>query len=208
MPRTKPTRKTDVIGNLDLNPEDAVPYFRESLQQEKFFVKPPNWDSPGDSIEMLFLSNQREYEQMTILKKELFETAKNQAEINCTRIQKMYKTQDRLRKRFIEVNSFIKDCADKRRSAEKAIQHESELHEELTGGIDECNSSIKELDAFRNDLKRTVKEFEPYERVLDDVVKVSDIFESPKDCMDRCDALSNARPSGNQQTGNAEDTRN
>ncbi|XP_030377385.1 uncharacterized protein LOC115626226 [Scaptodrosophila lebanonensis] len=189
MPRKKPTRSSDVIGNMDLKPEEAVADYFLSRQQDRFFVKPPNWDSPGDSIEMLFISNQREYEQMCVLKSEVFKNAKRQAEINCTRIQKMYKTQDRLRKRFIEVNSFIKDCADKRRSAEKAIQHESELHEELTGGIDECNSSIKELDAFRNDLKRTVKEFEPYERVLDDVVKVSDIFESPKDCMDRCDAL-------------------
>lgn len=39
-------------------------------------------------------------------------------------------------------------------------------------------------------LKATVKEFEPYEKVLQEVVDKSDIFVSVKDCMDRCDALS------------------
>lgn len=43
---------------------------------------------------------------------------------------------------------------------------------------------------FRGVLKDTVKEFEPYERVLQEVVDKTDIFISVKDCMDRCDALS------------------
>lgn len=38
MPRHKPTFKTDVIGSLDLNPEEAVGEYLVSRQQERFFV--------------------------------------------------------------------------------------------------------------------------------------------------------------------------
>lgn len=38
MPRIKPTTTVDVLGNLDLRPEQAVGDFIESKQQEKFFM--------------------------------------------------------------------------------------------------------------------------------------------------------------------------
>lgn len=38
MPRIKPTTKLDVLGNLDLRPEEAVGDYIESKQQEKFFM--------------------------------------------------------------------------------------------------------------------------------------------------------------------------
>lgn len=38
MPRVKPTKKLDVLGNLDLRPEDAVGDYISSKQQNKFFV--------------------------------------------------------------------------------------------------------------------------------------------------------------------------
>ncbi|EDW75420.1 uncharacterized protein Dwil_GK23826 [Drosophila willistoni] len=189
MPRRKPTTKTDVIGSLDLNPEDAVGEYRLSLQQEQFFVKPPNWDSAGDSIEMLYIANVRENESMCELQRQLLRDAKRQTALNYQRIRKMYKIQERLRKRFIEVNGFIKDCADKKRSADKAIHDETAHHKELIKDINEFKNSVSVLNTFRQALKGTVREFEPYERVLNDVVKISDIFVSPKDCMDRCDAL-------------------
>ncbi|KAM8714934.1 hypothetical protein ACLKA7_002046 [Drosophila subpalustris] len=189
MPRRKPTFKTDVIGNLDLKAEEAVGEYLLSRQQERFFVKPPNWDSAGDSVEMLYIENARENEAMLVLQRQLLEDAQRQSELNHQRIAQMYRMQERLRKRFIEVNGFIKDCADKKRNAEKIIREEESLHEELTKEIDEYKSSISELNTFRDDLKETVRQFQPYEKVLDDVVKISDIFVSPKDCIDRCDAL-------------------
>ncbi|KAH8415016.1 hypothetical protein KR215_011061 [Drosophila sulfurigaster] len=189
MPRRKPTFKTDVIGTLDLNPEEAVGEYLLSRQQERFFVKPPNWDSAGDSVEMLYIENARENEAMQVLQRQLLEEAQRQTELNHQRIASMYRMQERLRKRFIEVNGFIKDCADKKRAAEKIIREQEGLHEELSRGIDDYKTSISELQSFRRDLKETVHQFQPYERVLDDVVKISDIFVSPKDCMDRCDAL-------------------
>ncbi|KAH8403337.1 hypothetical protein KR222_010939 [Zaprionus bogoriensis] len=189
MPRRKPTFKTDVIGNMDLNPEEAVGEYLISRQQERFFVKPPNWDSAGDSVEMLYIANSRERDAMQVLQRQLLEDAQRQAELNQQRIAQMYRMQERLRKRFIEVNGFIKDCADKKRAAEKIIREEEGLHDELSKNIDEFKRSLSELDTFRQALKQTVREFEPYERVLDDVVEISDIYVSPKDCMDRCDAL-------------------
>ncbi|XP_016963106.1 uncharacterized protein LOC108033332 [Drosophila biarmipes] len=189
MPRVKPTKKLDVLGNLDLRPEDAVGDYISSKQQNKFFVIPPNSDSAGDSIELIYVNNLREHEAMLKLQEEMLSSAKRQSKLNTTRQRNMYKIQERLRKRFIEVNSFIKDCADKKRVAEKTAQAETLYHKELGEGIESFMTQISELKAFREALKATVQEFQPYEKVLDEVVKVSDIFVSPKDCIDRCDAL-------------------
>jgi len=127
---------------------------------------------------------------MKQVQSQLLKDAKRQTAMNVQRIRKMYKIQERLRKRFVEVNGFIKDCADKKRSADKSIREETVLHEELTKEIDECKISVAELGTFRNALKATVDQYQPYERVLEEVVKVSNIFTSTKDCIDRCDALS------------------
>lgn len=151
---------------------------------------PPNSDSAGDSIELIYVNNLREHEAMLKLQEEMLTSAKRQTKLNSARVRNMYKIQERLRRRFIEVNSFIKDCADKKRVAEKTAQAETLNHKELGEGIESFKDSIGELKAFREALKATVQEFQPYEKVLDEVVKVSDIFVSPKDCTDRCDALS------------------
>lgn len=127
---------------------------------------------------------------MLLLQQEMLDNSKRQSEINKERVKDMYATQEKLRQRFIDVNTFMKDCADKKRLADKAISDETQLHEELNKDIDRFQTSIRELTAFREALKATVEEFQPYEKVLDDVVKISDIYVSPKDCMDRCDALS------------------
>lgn len=38
MPRTKPTKKIDVLGNLDLRPEEAVGDYLQSKAQKKYFM--------------------------------------------------------------------------------------------------------------------------------------------------------------------------
>ncbi|XP_023172550.1 uncharacterized protein LOC111600582 isoform X2 [Drosophila hydei] len=126
---------------------------------------------------------------MLKLQEQMLVNSKRQSEINERRVKHMYKTQEELRQRFIDVNSFIKDCGDKKRIAEKAINDEMALHEELSEDIKNFKTSISELTTFREALKGTVEELQPYEKVLEEVVSVSDIFVSPKDCMDRCDAL-------------------
>nr|XP_017089803.1 uncharacterized protein LOC108120584 [Drosophila bipectinata] len=189
MPRHRPTKKIDVLGNLDVRPEEAVGDYLCSKQQEKYFVIPPNSDSAGDSIELIFVNNVREHDAMIKLQAEMLANAKRQAKVNSTRVRNMYKMQERLRKRFIEVNSFIKDCVDKKRAAEKITNEETIYHRELGEGIESFTGSIGELKAFREALKATVQEFQPYEKVLDEVVNSSQIFESQQDCIDRCDAL-------------------
>ncbi|KRG02803.1 cilia- and flagella-associated protein 73 isoform X2 [Drosophila mojavensis] len=145
--------------------------------------------SAGDSIELLYIHNIREHEEMLKLQEQMLVNSKRQSKINEARVKHMYETQEKLRQRFIDVNSFIKDCADKKRIAEKAINSERQLHEELSEDIKNFKTSISELTTFREALKATVEELQPYEKVLEEVVSVSDIFVSPKDCMDRCDAL-------------------
>ncbi|XP_004523653.1 kinetochore protein Nuf2 [Ceratitis capitata] len=189
MPRLKPTTKIDVIGNLDLSPEKAVGDYIESKQQEAYFVKPPNWDSAGDSIELLYIRNEREHAAMLRLQDEMLENSKRQAASNASRIRKLYKIHAHLRKRFIEVNNFIKDCEDKKRVADKKVTEETALHTELAENIERFKRAIYELAEFREVLKATVDELEPYETVIQEVVEKSDIFDSVKDCMDRCDAL-------------------
>lgn len=211
MPRHRPTKKVDVLGNLDLRPEEAVGDYLCSKQQEKFFVIPPNSDSAGDSIELIFVNNVREHDAMIQLQAEMLANAKRQTKVNSTRVRNMYKMQERLRKRFIEVNSFIKDCVDKKQAAEKITSEEKIYHRELGEGIESFTRSIGELKAFREALKATVQEFQPYEKVLDEVVKSSLMFESQQDCIDRCDALMLAQVEisqlGQQKLGEIEDMR-
>lgn len=38
MPRTKPTTKLDVIGHLDISPENGVADYTESKKQDKFYM--------------------------------------------------------------------------------------------------------------------------------------------------------------------------
>lgn len=127
---------------------------------------------------------------MLRLQDEMLENSKRQAASNASRIRKLYKIHAHLRKRFIEVNNFIKDCEDKRRVADKKIAEETALHAELAENIEKFKRAISELAEFREVLKATVDDLEPYETVIQEVVEKSEIFDSVKDCMDRCDALS------------------
>lgn len=155
--------------------------------------KPPNWDTAGDSVELLHIRNKREHNDMLQLQEEMLETAKQNAVINANRNVQLHKQQTKLRRRLIEVNNFIKDCSDKRHLSEKKVEEEMQTHAKLQADIVEHTKSIEELIEFRNELKKTVVEFEPYESVVKEVVEMSDIFESVKDCMGRCDALSKLR---------------
>lgn len=127
---------------------------------------------------------------MLRLQDDMLEHSKRQAASNASRIRKLYKIHAHLRKRFIEVNNFIKDCDDKKRVADKKVAEETALHTELTENIEKFKRAISELTEFREVLKATVDELEPYETVIQEVVEKSEIFDSVKDCMDRCDALS------------------
>ncbi|XP_055378546.1 uncharacterized protein LOC129610161 [Condylostylus longicornis] len=189
MPRRAPTGKLDVIGKLELSPEKACGFYLESKQQDKYFLKPQQWDNVGDSIELISIKNEREYLAMTKLQREMMESAQRQKILNAHRIEEMYKTQKDLREKFININQFIQECETKRNKAEKKVQMQLKLQQDLKDKINKFQNDIAELTDFRDNLSVIVKEFEPYETVIEEVVAKSGILKSVKECMDRCDAL-------------------
>lgn len=152
--------------------------------------KPPNVDTVGDSIELLLIRNQWEREAMQQLQLDLIAHMNSQTSLNESRIRKLSKIQSKLRKKLIEVSSFFKECDDKKFLAQKKVNEEIEKHETLVTDMEDCRTSIEELGKFKEELQSTVREFEPYERIMEEVVAEPNIYESVKDCMDRCDALS------------------
>lgn len=82
---------------------------------------------------------------MLRLQAEMLDNARKQTTSNAKRIQKLYKIQARLRKRFVEVNSFIKDCIDKKRIADKKVAEEQAKHEVLRVNIEKYRSQVAEL---------------------------------------------------------------
>ncbi|XP_055838223.1 uncharacterized protein LOC129906458 [Episyrphus balteatus] len=190
MPNLKPTTRIDVIGKLDLSPEKQPGFYIESKQQKKFLIKPPNWDTVGtDSIELLAIQNEREYQSMLKLQQEMLENAKLQGEINAKRVDEIYEMQLKLRKRFAEVNEFMKECEEKKRIAQTKITEEQEKQMEMKTKIEEFKADISILADFRDIMSQTVERFEPYEKVINEVIAKTDAWSSVKDCTDRCDAL-------------------
>lgn len=82
---------------------------------------------------------------MLRLQAEMLENSRKQSASNAKRIHKLYKIQARLRKRFIEVNSFIKDCIDKKRIADKKVAEEQAKHEVLRVNIEKYRNQVAEL---------------------------------------------------------------
>ncbi|XP_055920227.1 eukaryotic translation initiation factor 3 subunit A-like [Eupeodes corollae] len=190
MPNLKPTTRIDVIGKLDLSPEKEPGFYLESKQQKKFLIKPPNWDTVGgDSIELLAIQNEREYQSMIKLQQEMLEHAKVQGKLNSKRVEEIYEMQMNLRKRFTEVNDFMKECEEKKRIAEEKIIEEQEKQLEMKGKIEEFQKEIAVLTEFRDIMSETVERFEPYEEIIKEVIDKTEAWSSVKDCTDRCDAL-------------------
>ncbi len=116
--------------------------------------------------------------------------AQIQRKINEKRIGDMYKIQDQLRKKFIEVNEFMKDCMEKTTRSEAQIEAELKTQEKLKSEIESIENDLNELSVFEEKFKETIKEFQPYEDVFQQVIDQSEEFESFEDLMGKCDALS------------------
>lgn len=110
--------------------------------------------------------------------------------VNERRIAEMYDIQAQLRNRFIEVNDFIRDCEEKEKQADRKILAQSEIQNEMSAEIDKIHFDLEILSDFLIKLKETVKQFEPYEKVVEDVVRESPLLKNSKDLIARCDALS------------------
>lgn len=102
----------------------------------------------------------------------------------------MYTIDEQLREEFISVNDFIRDCEEKKRSADEKAMIETEVQTQLIQKIDQISGDLKTLTDFHDHLEATVAEFQPYEQVVEQVMAESELYKNVKDLMDRCDALS------------------
>lgn len=116
--------------------------------------------------------------------------AKADMAANEKRIADIVRLDKEMRERFISVNDFIRDCEEKERIAESKIEAERGTHESIRLEVATIDDSLGVLEEFLQKLTATVEEFEPYERVIDEVVADSELYKNVKDMMDRCDALS------------------
>lgn len=109
---------------------------------------------------------------------------------NEKRIKEIFRMDREMRERFIAVNDFIRDCEEKEHVAEGKIVVERGIHESIQTEVATINESMGVLEEFLRRLTATVEEFEPYERVIEEVVAESELYKNVKDMIDRCDALS------------------
>lgn len=109
---------------------------------------------------------------------------------NEKRIRDIFRMDREMRERFISVNDFIRDCEEKERIAEGKIGVERAIHESIREEMANIDESLGVLEEFLKRLTATVTEFEPYERVIEEVVEKSELYKNVKDMIDRCDALS------------------
>lgn len=112
------------------------------------------------------------------------------AKINGRRIQQMFTIDEQLRQEFISVNDFIRDCEEKKRSADEKVNIEIKLQMQLNKKIDVVRGDLKTLTDFHDHLEATVEEFQPYQDVVEQVVAESELYKNVNDLMERCDALS------------------
>ena len=125
------------------------------------------------------------FEQQEVFKKK----AAIQSKINEKRIDEMHQTQDELRKKFIEVNHFMKDCMKKTKRSETQISEELTQQDLCKEEIKAMRRDIVELSLFEKKFKEIVDEFQPYVDVFNEVIEQSE-YESFEDLMNRCDSLS------------------
>lgn len=127
---------------------------------------------------------------MAKLQEEMREKAKLDARLNEKRIDEMYHTQEDLRKKFISVNDFIRECQEKEKLCEEKIGTETVLHKRMETENEEIETDTKILSEFFEQLKSTSEAFRPYQEVTEQVVAESKLYKNVKDLIDRCDALS------------------
>lgn len=148
---------------------------------------------PREGLQHETIQNERDFVEMLTQQEAFQKKANIQRKINEKRIDDMNDTQTKLRVRFIQVNEFMKECAEKTLRADHQISNELKQQDELKREIAEIERDLSELSSFEEKFKEIIKEFQPYEDVFNEVIDASD-FESFDDLMSRSDALSNFTP--------------
>lgn len=143
----------------------------------------------GEGLQHTAIENEREFVEMSKQQNEIKNKAALQTKINEKRIEEMYKIQEKLRDKFIQVNDFMKECQEKKTRAETQILTEVEEQARLTSNIAEIQNDLDVLTEFHKKFEDSILQLQHYEDVFNDVIKDSDV-ESFDDLMARCDALS------------------
>ncbi|KAG5679017.1 hypothetical protein PVAND_008621 [Polypedilum vanderplanki] len=188
MPRTKPTLKLGVYGSFDINPEQAVTSFFESKQQDELYFKKPLWDVPREGLQHEAIENEREFLEMSSQQEIFKRKAAIQKKINERRIEDMHHTQEKLREKFIDTNSFLKECSNKLERTDGEIAKELAKQKIYKEEIEVFEKDKKKLAAFELKFKEVVKDFEIYVDVFSEVIENSD-YESFDDLTMNIDSL-------------------
>lgn len=151
--------------------------------------KKPCWDVPREGLQHEAIENEREFFEMSAQQEIVKKKAAIQRKINERRIDDMQNTQENLREKFIEVNTFLKECQDKMLRAEKQISTELMQQESLAKQIQVIETDLEKLSSFEMKFKGIVDEFQAYEDVFNEIISSSE-FESFEELMSRCDSLS------------------
>lgn len=147
---------------------------------------------PREGLQHEAIENEREYYEMFEQQETYKKKAAIQSKINEKRIEDMYRTQEELQEKFVDVNQFMKECMEKTVRAETQIASELKQQEVLKKDIEAIKRDIDELSVFEKKFKDVVKEFQCYEDVFNEVIKQSE-FKTFEDMINRCDSLSTYR---------------
>lgn len=139
---------------------------------------------------MYAIQNERDHGEMSKLQDSLRQQAQLDARANEERIAAVYEIKNELRKQFISVNDFIRECERKKNEAEEKLLLETKVCDEKKEEIEKITNDLITLSEFKGRLEKSVDELQRYKTVFEEVVAESECFNSLKELIDRCDALS------------------
>ncbi|XP_058055596.1 uncharacterized protein LOC131207006 [Anopheles bellator] len=189
MPRRKPITKLGVFGKFDLNPERAVENYFESKFNSKFYTNVPEWDVARNGFELKGIHSDRDYIEITKEQHRMREQSQRQAAVNKRRLAQTNQLLQQMREEFIELNDFLKDCEMKENNALDTVRRETEKHELYGKKIAQLENDIEKLDEFVLKYEETIDLFEPFEKVMEETIAESKIYETMQDLIQRCDSL-------------------
>lgn len=143
----------------------------------------------NNNFELKAIRSELENCQTEQLQDEMREEAKQTAKRNEFRLNEIYSEQKKLREKLIDTNEFIQECRRKEINADKNVQAEIQLQNEIKCEIEKITKDTEILETFHSTLQDAVDDLKPYKSVLDQVSTESELFKDTRDLIDRCDTL-------------------
>ncbi|XP_055635628.1 uncharacterized protein LOC129775223 [Toxorhynchites rutilus septentrionalis] len=189
MPRIKPTTKLGVYGQYDLNPQQAVNLYIESKLQNEYYKKKPSWDVARLGLDLMGIQSNREYQQVTKEQSRMRKDCQKKSRINEKRLQEANKLVEMLLNNFVEVNDFLKSCEAKENESYAIMESERNKQINFNKKIEKIEDDLQILRHFIGNFESTVKQFQPFEDVLEETIQSSSVYGSVEELMKRCDSL-------------------